>query len=475
MGFFSKLFRKKRSTKHNKSRRLGDCDGHYNQIHGLEGNEDNDNNNSSNNSSNNNSNNNSNISSNNNSNNNKSKTELEDMETQWRQQVEQANTALELAKFQSVQRERELRGELESLKEQHTQMLEQHKQQALLEERLFLQKQELEKQQAVAVEEARETWKAEHANEIDELLLQLDLVEDEHRAEMERLTVEKEEVVSKLHNQSQDSSTNGGKAAVVVAEEEPQQDDDKEASAHIVATEHAETKLALEKSQTECTRLSEQLAETILAHERVLVKERREHSNMCQRIKAKMVQAAQEQFGRANEIYETLKKDHEALQAENAKLQEEIPKLKDQVQYSVTNQIHRDAENKSDVAQLKLDLAAAETSLARATREYTSEMEIWGITKQNLLNRLQAAELNCGVAHQSLATLDQEKRKLQNELEETKNVCEELMTLAESGYSKNGSSITSTTSDTANGHPEVVTTTRTYHHPVNKAVLIEQE
>jgi len=204
------------------------------------------------------------------------------------------------------------------------------------------------------------------------------------------------------------------------------------------------------------------------------VKERREHANMCQRIKVKMVQAAQEQFGRANEIYENLKKDHDALKTKNAKLEDEIPKLRNQVQYSVTNQINRDAENKADAAQLKMDLAAAQTSLARAKREYTSEMEIWGITKQNLLNRLQMAELNCGVAHQSLATLDKEKKELQNELEETKNVCEELMTLAESGYSKNGSTI-STTSDTANGHPEVVTATTSPYHQVNKAVLIEQE
>jgi len=458
MGFFAKLFRKKRrSTKKNKQKN-NQNDNLCDDLITMNQNDTNEND------------------------------KIQELEEEWRQKVSQANQELEYTKSQSVHRERELVSELQSLKEKHEQFLLEQERKQKQQEQDLLEEQQKQKQKEEeeeekekegqkvqrAVEEARKTWKEEHANEIDELLIQLDLVEDEHREEMERLKVEKEEAVSKvLLNQSQESTASSNKNSIVDTEERQRIDSPNNKNA-VSATKYLETKVALETAQRECTRLSEQLAETILAHERVLVKERREHADTCQRIKKKMIKAAEEQFSRANEIYDKLKKEYETLKMKNDALeQDELPKLKQQVEYSMTNQLSKDAENKENVAQLKIDLANAETSLAKATREYGSEMELWGITKQNLLERLQLAEMNCAAAHQSLATLHKEKEELQYELDDTKNVCEELMTLAENAYTspnnkKNNKSNSEHASTLTGGHHHEVAvvspTAAGYHH-----------
>ena len=80
-------------------------------------------------------------------------------------------------------------------------------------------------------------------------------------------------------------------------------------------------------------------------------------------------------------------------------------------------------------------LAAVEADAAKATRNYTSEIECNRESEQVLRAELEIKKTECSTAHQSLATIVTEKERLKKDNAELNSVCEELMAMVEAGQS----------------------------------------
>ena len=259
----------------------------------------------------------------------------------------------------------------------------------------------------------------DHTMQLDELLQQLDLVEAEHKEKMtqkEGSTFEKDAIIKALGMQ------------LAEAENRTIEID----AAHKKLTEEAS--LAREEATTaaqEVETMKAALDKAKASHENFMAGEVERQERACEEAREEMIERAEVQFKSANDLYVKLKKEYDASIAKVDRLESELKEAKRSIEAAKNEQEDCVADLKADVAQLKALNAKTESDSAQRAKEYRREMESLLKAAKDFENKLEDAEATSHSLEQSLSALVSGKAKLQNEYDEMKNVCEELMLMVE--------------------------------------------
>jgi chromosome segregation ATPase len=88
-------------------------------------------------------------------------------------------------------------------------------------------------------------------------------------------------------------------------------------------------------------------------HKRELEKERRLREEACQQVKKEMIAAAEEQFGKANELYVKLKHEYDSTMMKAGRIERELKSCKRELDSCRQEQAAREVEIRAELAQLK--------------------------------------------------------------------------------------------------------------------------
>ena len=285
----------------------------------------------------------------------------------------------------------------------------------------------------------------EHAAEIEEMIAQLDEVEAEHETRLQEAVQEassqKEIVITAL--------------SAHLAEERRKVDE--------MSEEHVKFQEMMELAESELKACQEELKIQVQEYEAILQEERQNRIVAERKIEQDMRSAAEKQFKDANKFYLKLKREYDLAEEEIDKLTKDLEE--NDLMFDSFRKESKGREMKclAEIADLKAGknffivnlffnerlglfansflsnvfihtvLAKAEASRARLEQEYSSELEASRDMENVLRQKLDEASTNCTQAHMSLATVVNEKEKLEKENKELNSVCEELMMMIEGG------------------------------------------
>mmetsp|Transcript_18277 Transcript_18277/g.27701 ORF Transcript_18277/g.27701 Transcript_18277/m.27701 type:complete len:865 (-) Transcript_18277:83-2677(-) len=266
------------------------------------------------------------------------------------------------------------------------------------------------------VEEVRK----KHTTEIDDMLVQLDLLEAEHKdrtRSLEQAVNHKDTVISALGTQLAEANR-------VTGEMKSLQDNQ--------LTRITKLSDDLKLSQQEVT-TNERTHEIQQKEMKQLVEQEKKLRNAaCEKVRNETVAAAEEQFNKANEHYLTLKHRYDNVVARVATLEKEIKSAKRQLEDAKTAQASREAELTAELAQFKADLATTEANAAKEVKEFKRETEKLKRTQQDAQVELDDARTERDEFSRKLELAIKEKKSLVKEIADLNAVCEEMMAMVES-------------------------------------------
>jgi hypothetical protein len=259
----------------------------------------------------------------------------------------------------------------------------------------------------------------DHRMQLDELLAQLDLVEAEHKqkiSEAEKVTNEKDTVIADLgaqladaHAREQEVDATHKKLAVNLARVEEEAAQAKE--------DVEDLKKKLEKSKA--------------ASDKFMAGEAERRERACDEAREEMIERAELQFKAANDLYVKLKREYDSSIGKVERLESELKSVKAKLEKAKNEKEDALADLKVEVAELKAANASTESDAASRAKDYRREME--GLLKaaNDFENKVKDAESTSRSLERSLSAVAAAKTKLQQEYDEMKNVCEELMVMVE--------------------------------------------
>jgi len=281
-------------------------------------------------------------------------------------------------------REAELRTEFESMKEL---------------ENTSLRNEISSLKEAVSRHEARVLEINEaHTKELDELLVQLDEVEAEHKQKIlakESLIKENESNLASLTSK--------------------------------LKTENVDSLSKLAASEKELSTVREELAKTKEEQERFTSVAELKLKKACDEAREEMILRAEEQFKQANQLYVKLKKQYDLVKSKADSLEAELRKSKTAVEQAQQDKESSEVDLHAEVAELKAAKAKAKAESASKAKEYRHEMAGLLKTAKEFENKCTAAEERARTAEKTVETLKAEKKKLKAENVDLNQVCEELM------------------------------------------------
>jgi hypothetical protein len=249
----------------------------------------------------------------------------------------------------------------------------------------------------------------EHRAEIDELIQQLDDVEIEQESkykDLQQRMNEKETIISVLSSQLVEAN------AVARKMDQKRIMDEEQISA-------AREELAL--CRQEVLSLQKKI-ETIKAeHAEDMENEAVKRRKAIQLVTEDGKAAAEAQFAEANKHYIRLKHEYDS-----AKL--ELKKLRDIHDNFVKDSKANEVSMLAIITKLKAELASAEARVAEVTQQYSVELENIRLADRALRSELEETKKNSALAHSSLAHMAREN-------EELRKISEELMAMVEGNQS----------------------------------------
>jgi hypothetical protein len=254
-----------------------------------------------------------------------------------------------------------------------------------------------------------------HTKELDDLLAQLDLVEAEHKENIEmkeKVIREKETQVHTLTFQLDEMEL--------------------KAKAHQKIEKTWSIKLensekALEKSEQALAKLQEQYDTFKKEHEQFVAETEEKRERACKAAENKVIERAEKQFKQANDLYVKLKKQYDIVKSNAERLEAELKDAKRTGETASKEKDNRLNELNKELAELKAAKDSIEKEAAQKARDYRKEMQ--GLLKaaEEFENKFEEAEATNTSLQNALSHLESQKKKLQSEYDELHKVCDELM------------------------------------------------
>lgn len=257
-----------------------------------------------------------------------------------------------------------------------------------------------------------------HTRELDDLIGQLDLLESEQKEKFEQ----KDNEIQKKQQQIYllDSQLADAKAKAEAAEALNQKIEE--------LSEVAET------AQEQVETLTKDLESLQEAHEKYVEEAEELKEAACDEAREEMIERAEVQFRQANELYVKLKKQYDNSKAKADRLDKELKETRRKMECAISEKNELDVSLRAELASVHADNAKIEADSAQRAKDYRKEMEGLLQAAKDFEQKADAAESLSRNVQKTLAALVVEKDKLerahqalQEEHEEMKQVCEELM------------------------------------------------
>jgi hypothetical protein len=254
-----------------------------------------------------------------------------------------------------------------------------------------------------------------HTKELDDLLAQLDLVEAEHKENIEM----KEKLIREKESQIQTLTFKLDELEL-------------KAKAHQKIEKTWTIKLensgkALEKSEQALVKLQGQYDTFKKEHERFIAETEDKKEKACKAVENKVIERAEKQFKQANDLYVKLKKQYDFVKSNAERLEAELKEAKSSGETASKEKDIRLSELSKELVELKAAKDSIEKEAAQKARDYRKEMQ--GLLKaaEEFENKFEEAEATNTSLQNALSHLESQKKKLQSEYDELHKVCDELM------------------------------------------------
>ena len=346
------------------------------------------------------------------------------------------------------------RMEIEALKEEHgvqMNVVEQEKK-ALQDQ---LQQQAMTNQiDAVQLQAAEiKTLREGHAKEMDEILAQLDLVEAEHREEMERLQTFADEQQTMVTALSHELAGKSG--------------------SHENSNTALELQQELSEAKVEAQNWQDQCLQT-KAHYKQLLDEERQHTiEEADRARQETIQEAEAQFQQANDLYISLKKEYAECKSEKHHLEEELDTVHQhhtvelqELEQKLRQQMDELQQGKKSCWSIHvftfvilqffeyfftdathvLDLTNVQNAALHDKQYFKDELRRFQESYDAIVEELEEAKQHYHALEKTYALTIVEKERLLQENADLKGVCEETMALLEQ-YQTQDDTVNSGTGD----------------------------
>jgi hypothetical protein len=259
----------------------------------------------------------------------------------------------------------------------------------------------------------------DYTMQLDELIVQLDLVEAEHKekiAETEKVTIEKDTIIATLYAQIADAYT---------------REKEVDATHKKLPLDPASAQEEATGANVDAEKLIGELEASKAIHDYFMIGEVDRRERACDEAREEMIQRAEIQFKAANAIYIKLKKEHDSTIGMLASLECELKSAKTKLNDTKNEKEGSLAHLKAEVAELEAAHARFESDAAQEAMVYRLEIE--GLLKdtKDFETRLKNAESTSRNLRRSLSEVVETKTKLQQEYDEMKTVCEELLAMVE--------------------------------------------
>jgi hypothetical protein len=259
----------------------------------------------------------------------------------------------------------------------------------------------------------------DHTMQLDELIVQLDLVEAEHKQEIEeteKASNEKDTIIATLRAQLADACT---------------REKEVDATYKKLPLDPAPVQEEAARAMEDAEKLKGELETSRAAHDKFMMGEVERRERACDEAREEMIERAQIQFKAANAIYIQLKKEHDSRIGMVESLESELKSTKTKLAKAKNEKEDALADLKAEIAELKATNATTESDAASRAKDYRLEIE--GLLKDTKCfeSRLEDAESTNRSLERSLSEVIGTKTKLQQEHDEMKNVCEELLAMVE--------------------------------------------
>ncbi|GAX16589.1 hypothetical protein FisN_7Lh320 [Fistulifera solaris] len=254
-----------------------------------------------------------------------------------------------------------------------------------------------------------------HTRELDDLLSQLDLVEAEHKENIEM----KEKIIREKESQIQTLSF---KLDEIDLKAKAHQKIEKTWSIKLENSEKA-----LEKSEQALVKLQEQYDTFKKEHEQFVAETEDRKEKACKAAENKVIERAEKQFKQANDLYVKLKKQYDLVKSNAERLEAELKEAKSTGETASKEKDIRLNELSKELMELKAAKESIEKEAAQKARDYRKEMQ--GLLKaaEEFENKFEEAEATNTSLQNALSHLESQKKKLQSEYDELHKVCDELM------------------------------------------------
>jgi chromosome segregation ATPase len=259
----------------------------------------------------------------------------------------------------------------------------------------------------------------DHTMQLDELIVQLDLLEAEHNqkiVETEKVMNEKDTFIAALGVQLADTRTR-------------EQEVDATHKKLLVDLPPLQEEAAEAKEDVKM--LKRELETSKASHDNFVMGEVERRERACDEAREEMIERAEIQFKAANAIYIKLKKEHDSTTGMVESLERELKSVKTKLESARNEKEDALADLKVDIAELEPANARLESDAAQRAKGYRIEIENQLKATKDFESRLEVAESTSRSLERSLPEVAAAKTKLQQEYDEMKNVCEELLAIVE--------------------------------------------
>jgi chromosome segregation ATPase len=259
----------------------------------------------------------------------------------------------------------------------------------------------------------------DHTMQLDELLAQLDLVEAEHKEKMsetEKATTEKDTIIAALGAELADARTYEKEIDVTHKK---------------LTVDLARVQEQAAQAKEDVEKLKGELETSKATHDKFMSGEVDRRERACEEAVEEMIERAELQFKTANDLYIKLKRQYDSTIDKVVRLESELKSMKTKLEKVKNEKEDSLADLKAEVADLKATNATTGSDAAQRAKEYRREME--GLLKaaNDFERKLEDSEATTHSLQSSMSAVVGAKMKLQQEYDEMKNVCEELMVMVE--------------------------------------------
>jgi hypothetical protein len=336
----------------------------------------------------------------------KHEAEVENLKTQHQQQLDAVRKEAEDEMNSRLSDEEEslLRQKITSMEEQEKDMRNQI---SSLQEEMAKQRQNFDSRLRKVTES--------HTRELEELVSQLDLVEAEQNTKMvdqEKAAMEKDAIISALGTQLADANT-------------------RTATMDSLEADLANAQLEAKHEKERVTRELDSMKAT---YEQYVTEAEELKERACDDAREEMIERAEIQFRQANDLYVKLKKQYDASKIKVEKVNGELEVARMELDLVMRSKEESEAELRSELANIKALNAKIEADGAQKAKEYRREMERLLKAAKDFEKKAEQERDSCRSIQKTLKSAVMEKDKLvaqykslEQEHEEMKQVCEELM------------------------------------------------